>query len=91
LVVSSSLLAGVSPVRVAVRRPGGAPGIDQITLAEVEQYGVVRLLDEVATELRQGRYRPLPTRRVLIPKPGNKAELRPLSIPAVRDRIVQSA
>jgi RNA-directed DNA polymerase len=33
----------------------------------------------------------LPTRRVLIPKPGNKAELRPLSIPVVRDRIVQSA
>ncbi|EWM19868.1 RNA-directed DNA polymerase [Kutzneria sp. 744] len=76
---------------VAVHRNGGAPGIDHTTLAAVQEYGVTRLLDEVAVELREGRYRPLPTRRVLIPKPGNKAELRPLSIPAVRDRIVQSA
>ncbi|HEX8934593.1 MAG TPA: reverse transcriptase domain-containing protein, partial [Pseudonocardiaceae bacterium] len=75
----------------AVHRNGGAPGIDQTTLAAVQEYGVTRLLDEVASELREGRYRPLPTRRVLISKPGNKAELRPLSIPAVRDRIVQSA
>ena len=75
---------------VTVQRNGGAPGIDQIILAEVEQYGVTRLLDELASELREGRYRPLPTRRVLIPKPGS-AEWRALSIPAVRDRIVQSA
>jgi group II intron reverse transcriptase/maturase len=76
---------------VTVFRNGGAPGIDRTTLAEVEQYGVARLLDEVATELRDGSYRPLPTRRVLIPKPGNTTESRPLSIPAVRDRIVQTA
>jgi group II intron reverse transcriptase/maturase len=75
---------------VAVHRNGGAPGIDQTTLAEVQEYGVLRLLDELATELREGRYRPLPTRRVLIPKPGTN-EQRPLSIPAVRDRIVQAA
>jgi RNA-directed DNA polymerase len=56
----------------------------------VEEYGVDRLLDEVADELRSGGYRPLPTRRVFIPKPGS-AERRPLSIPAVRDRIVQAA
>jgi RNA-directed DNA polymerase len=74
-----------------VRTNNGAPGIDQITLAEVEQYGVARLLDEVAVELREGRYRPLPARRVMIPKPGSKDEHRPLSIPAVRDRIVQAA
>lgn len=47
-------------------------------------------LDELAGELREGRYRPLPTRRVFIPKPGT-TEQRPLSIPAVRDRIVQAA
>jgi RNA-directed DNA polymerase len=76
---------------VMVRTNNGAPGIDQITLAEVEQYGVARLLDEVAVELREGRYRPLPARRVMIPKPGSKDEHRPLSIPAVRDRIVQAA
>ena len=75
---------------VAVRSNDGAPGIDRITLDQVEQYGVSRLLDEVASELRQGQYRPLPARRVFIPKPGAN-EQRPLSIPAVRDRIVQAA
>jgi RNA-directed DNA polymerase len=75
---------------VAVRVNDGAPGIDRTTLAAVEEYGVTRLLDEVADELRQGEYRPLPARRVFIPKPGTN-ELRPLSIPAVRDRIVQAA
>ena len=75
---------------VAVRRNNGAPGIDKITLAAVEEYGVTRLLGELASELREGRYRPLPARRVYIPKPGS-AEQRPLSIPPVRDRIVQAA
>ena len=75
---------------VAVRANEGAPGIDRTTLADVEQYGVSRLLEELACELREGRYRPLPARRVLIPKSGSD-ERRPLSIPAVRDRIVQAA
>ncbi|MFU8855201.1 group II intron reverse transcriptase/maturase [Micromonospora sp. SL1-18] len=75
---------------VAVRRNDGAPGIDRTTLAAVEEYGVARLLDELAAELREGRYRPLPARRVFIPKPGT-SEQRPLSIPAVRDRVVQAA
>jgi RNA-directed DNA polymerase len=76
----------------AVRNNNGAPGIDKTTLAAVEEYGVARLLDELAAELREGRYRPLPARRVLIPKPGAPAgEQRPLSIPSVRDRIVQAA
>jgi group II intron reverse transcriptase/maturase len=73
-----------------VRRNRGAAGIDRITLAEVEQYGADRLLDELAADLRAGSYRPLPARRVFIPKPGSP-ERRPLSIPAVRDRIVQAA
>ena len=51
-----------------VRRNNGAPGIDKITLAQVEEYGVARLLDELASELRE-RVRPMPARRVLIPKP----------------------
>jgi RNA-directed DNA polymerase len=75
---------------VAVRRNDGASGIDKTTFGQVEQYGVARLLDELASELRDGSYRPLPARRVFIPKPGS-SELRPLSIPAVRDRIVQAA
>jgi group II intron reverse transcriptase/maturase len=73
-----------------VRRNCGAPGIDRVSLVDVEEYGVTRLLGELAAELREGRYRPLPARRVFIPKPGTQ-EQRPLSIPAVRDRIVQSA
>jgi RNA-directed DNA polymerase len=76
---------------IAVRRNGGAPGVDKTTLAEVEEYGVVRLLDELADDLRSGGYRPLPARRVFIPKPGRPTERRPLSIPSVRDRIVQAA
>lgn len=76
---------------VAVFRNGGAPGVDRTTLAEVQEHGVTRLLDELVTELRDGSYRPLPARRVLIPKSGDTAEMRPLSIPSVRDRIVQAA
>src|SRR5208282_1757004 len=69
----------------------GAPGIDATTLADVEEYGVSRFLDELATEVRDGSYRPLPARRVFIPKPGQPGERRPLSIPPVRDRVVQAA
>ena len=73
-----------------VRANRGAAGIDKQSIADVERYGVPRLLDELAADLREGRWRPLPARRVFIPKPG-RDELRPLSIPAVRDRIVQAA
>ena len=73
-----------------VRRNRGAAGIDRVSLADAEEYGVSRLLGELAAELRERRYRPLPARRVFIPKPGT-AEKRPLSIPAVRDRVVQAA
>jgi RNA-directed DNA polymerase len=76
---------------VTVRANNGAPGIDKITLAAVEEYGIDRLLDELASELEEGCYRPLPARRVYIPKPGVRDEQRPLSIPSVRDRIVQAA
>jgi group II intron reverse transcriptase/maturase len=75
---------------IAVRRNNGAPGIDKTTLADVEEYGVTRLLGELAAELRAGTWRPMPARQVLIPKPGS-TERRPLAIAAVRDRIVQAA
>jgi group II intron reverse transcriptase/maturase len=75
---------------VQVRRNSGAAGIDRKTIADVEQYGVARLLDELATDLKDGAWRPLPARRVFIPKPGSR-EQRPLSIPTVRDRVVQAA
>jgi len=74
-----------------VRANRGAAGIDRQTIAAVEEYGVAKLLDELAADLREGRWRPLPARRAFIPKPGRPTERRPLSIPAVRDRVVQAA
>jgi RNA-directed DNA polymerase len=75
---------------VQVWRNGGAPGIDRTTIADVERQGISVLLDELEAELRERRFTPLPARRVYIPKPGRE-ELRPLSIPAIRDRVVQAA
>jgi len=74
-----------------VRANRGAAGIDKQTIADVEHHGIAKLLDELAADLGNGSYRPLPARRVFIPKPGRPNEQRPLSIPAVRDRVVQSA
>src|SRR3954447_3214252 len=73
-----------------VRANRGAAGIDRETIADVERYGVSRLLDELAADLKDGSFRPWPARRVFIPKPGS-SERRPLSIPRVRDRVVQAA
>ncbi len=73
-----------------VRVNHGAAGIDQTTIEDVERHGVGRLLDEFAADLKTGSWRPLPARRVWIPKPG-VSEQRPLSIPSVRDRVVQTA
>jgi RNA-directed DNA polymerase len=73
-----------------VRANKGAAGIDRETIVDVERYGVSRMLDALAADLKGGSWRPLPARRVLIPKPGS-SEQRPLSIPRVRDRVVQAA
>src|SRR5919201_1218911 len=55
-----------------VRANRGAAGIDRQTIADVERYGIDRLLDELAADLSEGSYRPLPARRVFIPKPGSR-------------------
>jgi RNA-directed DNA polymerase len=74
-----------------VRRNRGAAGIDGETLAAVQAYGVEQMLEELRELLLTGRYRPQPSRRVYIPKPGRPGEERPLSIPRVRDRVAQTA
>jgi RNA-directed DNA polymerase len=72
-----------------VRSNRGAAGVDRQTLADVEEYGVERMLGELACALRQGSYRPAPVRRRGIPKPDGG--VRPLGIPTVRDRVAQQA
>jgi RNA-directed DNA polymerase len=72
-----------------VRANRGAAGVDALTIAAVEVYGVERMLAELQMSLRAGNYRPAPVRRVEIPKPdGSK---RPLGIPTVTDRVCQQA
>ena len=72
-----------------VRENRGAAGVDRVTLADVEAYGVGRMLGELQRDLREGTYRPAPVRRRDIPKPdGGK---RPLGIATVRDRVAQGA
>jgi RNA-directed DNA polymerase len=72
-----------------VRRNQGSAGVDAQTLAEVESYGVDRFVEEIATELRAGRYRPRAVLRRYVPKADGKK--RPLGIPTVKDRVVQMA
>ena len=72
-----------------VKANKGAAGVDRVTLAAVEAYGVDRMVRELRRDLQTGRYRPAPVRRVDIPKP--QGGVRPLGIPTVRDRVAQQA
>ena len=72
-----------------VKANHGSSGVDGITIEDVEAKGVSRYLAGIKAELIEGTYRPLPVRRVMIPKPDGSQ--RPLGIPCVKDRIVQMA
>ena len=72
-----------------VKANGGAGGIDQVSIADVEEYGIEKFLQETQHELIDGQYNPQPVRRTYIPK-GNGEE-RPLGIPIIKDRVIQMA
>ena len=78
--------------RVAGNRGAATPGVDGLTVADVEeQVGVPGFLDDLRAALKDGSFRPLPVRERKIPKPGGSGKVRRLGIATVADRVVQAA
>jgi RNA-directed DNA polymerase len=71
------------------RANAGAPGVDGVSFEAVEAAGLEEWLAGIRKDLVERTYRPRPVRRVMIPKPGGGE--RPLGVPTIRDRMVQTA
>jgi RNA-directed DNA polymerase len=71
------------------KQNNGAPGVDGVTFEAIEAQGAEALLEQLRGDLTGRTYKPLPARKHEIPKDGGK--VRVLSIPAIRDRVVQGA
>lgn len=72
-----------------VRANKGAGGIDEITIKDIERYGIEKFLTEIGETLKENRYKAQPVKRVFIEKADGKQ--RPLGIPTVKDRVIQMA
>src|SRR6202790_3466913 len=72
------------------RANAGAPGVDEVSFAQIEERGLEAWLAGLREELISKTYRPDPVRRVMIPKPNGEGE-RALGIPTIRDRVIQTA
>jgi RNA-directed DNA polymerase len=82
----------VAFARVAGNTGANTPGVDGLTVADVETViGVPGFLDQVRGALKDGSFRPLPVRQRSIPKRGSSGKLRSLGIPTITDRVVQAA
>jgi RNA-directed DNA polymerase len=72
------------------KKNNGAPGMDGVTFEAIEESGVEMFLQQIRDELVTNTYRPTPVRKKEIPKDGGN-KVRVLSIPSIRDRVVQGA
>jgi RNA-directed DNA polymerase len=72
------------------KKNDGAPGIDGVTFEAIEESGMESFLEQIRRELITGTYQPMPVRKKEIPKDGG-TKVRVLSIPSIRDRVVQGA
>jgi RNA-directed DNA polymerase len=90
--VPTAIVCKMATLREAyamAKKNNGAPGIDGVTFEDIEAQGAEQYIEQIRNELTERTYVPLRARKKEIPKDGGK--VRVLSIPAIRDRVVQGA